>query len=132
MENCQLISDDGSENNGPVKDFIESSQYPFLQHLVAQKDIQFSNSMIEAANKQLKYRFLYHHHIADYDALVKYVAQEVQDYNNRPHHALFGLTPLEVLNSQIPDKHPYTQQIQLAKTTRLTKNKRTKCCYYSF
>jgi putative transposase len=67
IENCQLISDDGSENYGPVKAFIENSQYPAIQHLIAQRDIEFSNSMIEAANKQLKYQFLYHHHIADYD-----------------------------------------------------------------
>ncbi|THU40048.1 transposase [Niastella caeni] len=53
--------------------------------------------MIEAANKQLKYRFLYHHYIADYDALAKYVEQSVNDYNIRPHHVLHGLTPNEVL-----------------------------------
>jgi putative transposase len=93
IEDCFFISDDGSENYGPVKGFIESSKYPSIQHLIAQRDIEFSNSMIEAANKQLKYRFLYHHHIADDDALVKYVEQSVNDYNNRPHHVLHGLTP---------------------------------------
>ena len=50
IPNCQFFSDDGSENYGPVKAFIESCQYPSLQHLVAQKDVEFSNSMIEAAN----------------------------------------------------------------------------------
>ena len=57
---CQLISDDGSENYGPVKQFILNSKRPTIQHLIAQRDIEFSNSMIEAANKKLKYNFLYH------------------------------------------------------------------------
>jgi putative transposase len=132
IENCQLISDDGSENYGPVKGFIESSKYPSVQHLIAQRDIEFSNSMIEAANKQLKYRFLYHHHIADYDSLVKYVEQSVNDYNNRPHHVLHGLTPLEVLQGQIPNPHVYATKILQAKANRLTENKKIKCCYHSF
>jgi putative transposase len=132
MEDCLLISDDGSENYGPVKAFIENSQYPIIQHLIAQRDIEFSNSMIEAANKQLKYRFLYHHHIADYDALVKYVEQSVNDYNNRPHHVLHGLTPFEVLQGQIPNPQAYAEQTQQSKANRLIENKKIKCCYHSF
>jgi putative transposase len=131
MENCLLISDDGSENYGPVKGFIENSKYPSIQHLIAQKDIEFSNSMIEAANKQLKYRFLYHH-IADYDALVKYVEQSVNDYNNRPHHVLHGLTPLEVSQGKIPSPHAYAEQTRQSKANRHIENKKIKCCYHSF
>jgi putative transposase len=88
--------------------------------------------MIEAANKQLKYRFLHHHHIADYDALVKYVEQSVNDYNNRPHHVLHGLTPLEVLQGKIPSPHAYAEQIIQSKSTRLIENKKIKCSYHSF
>ena len=132
IENCQLISDDGSENYGPVNAFIENSQNPTIQHLIAQKDIEFSNSMIEAANKQLKYRFLYHHHIADYDALVKYVEQSVNDYNNRPQHVLYGLTPIEVLQGQTPNPNAYATKIQQARANRLTENKKIKCCFNSF
>jgi hypothetical protein len=125
MEDCFLISDDGSENYGPVKGFIENRRYPSIQHLIAQRDIEFSNSMIEAANKQLKYRFLYHHHIADYDALVKYVEQSVNDYNNRPHHVLHGLKPLEVLQGKIPSPHTYSKQSQQSKATRFIENKKS-------
>jgi putative transposase len=132
VENCQLISDDGSENHGPVKSFIEDSQSPSIQHLVAQRDIEFSNSMIEAANKQLKYRFLYHHHIPDHDTLVKYIEQAVNDYNNRPHHVLHGLTPSEVLQGQIPNPHAYATTIQQSKATRLIDNKKIRCCYHTF
>jgi hypothetical protein len=62
--------------------------------------------MIEAANKQLKYRLLYHHYIPDYDTLVKYVEQPVYDYNTRPHHVLQGLTPLEVYKGKCPIHTP--------------------------
>jgi hypothetical protein len=103
-----------------------------IQHIIAQRHIEFSNSMIEAANKQLKYQFLYHHHIADYDALVKHVEQSVTDYNNRPHHVLYGLTPTEVLQGQIPNPHTYATQIQKSKANRLLENKKIKCCYHSF
>ena len=88
--------------------------------------------MIEAANKQLKYQFLYHHHIANHDALVKHIEQAVNDYNNRPHHVLHGLTPSEVLQKQIPSPHNYATQIQKAKANRLTENKKVKYCYHSF
>ena len=132
MEDCLLISDDGSENYGPVKTFIENSQFPFIKHLIAQRDIEFSNSMIEAANKQLKYRFLYHHSIPDFDALVKYVEQAVNDYNNRPQHVLHGLTPLEVLHGKLPSPHAYATKILQARTNRFTENKKIKCCYHSF
>ena len=88
--------------------------------------------MIEAANKQLKYRFLYHHHIADYDSLVKHVEQAVNDYNNRPHHALHGLTPNEVLQGAIPNPHAFASNIQQSKANRFIENKKNKCCYHSF
>lgn len=132
IENCQLISDDGSENYGPVKQFIKDSKCPAIQHLIALRDIVFSNSMIEAANKKLKYNFLYHHHIANYEELVKYVEPSVNDYNNRPHHVLHGLTPLEVLHGQIPGPDKYATQIQQSKANRLKENKKIKCCYHSF
>ena len=88
--------------------------------------------MIEAANKHLKYRFLYHHHIPDYAALVKYVEQSINDYNNRPHHVLHGLTPSEVLQGQIPSPHTYATQILQSKANRLAENKKIKCCNHSF
>jgi len=129
---CQLLTDDGSENAGTVKDWIAATTHPVITHLIAQQDIEFSNSMIEAANKQLKYRFLYHQHIADHPALIKYIDQAVQDYNNRPHDVLLGLTPLEVLNGSNYDKAANQQSALLAKSFRIIENKKTTCCYYSF
>lgn len=129
---CQLMTDDGGENFGPVQDFLLSAANPTLQHIVAQRDIEFSNSMIEAANKNLKYRFLYHKHISDFNSLCQYLPQAIDDYNNRPHDVLSGLTPLEVLNGKTIDKISSTHQMQIAKIARIAENKQQKCCSYSF
>lgn len=132
INTCQLITDDGSENHGPVKTLTSCTEFPLIQHLVAQRNIEYSNSMIEAANKQLKYRFLYHQSIPDFQALQKYVCQAIEDYNNRPHAALNGLTPLEVLNGTRYDKDYYRSQIIVAKANRIAENKRATCCSFSF
>jgi hypothetical protein len=132
IEVCELVTDDGPENHGPVRDLVACADPPLLKQVIAQQDITFSNSMIEAANKQLKYRFLYHHHIADHNELIKYVHQAVDDYNNRPHHILGGLTPLEVLNGKNVDAQALKAQIATSKAARITENKKEKCCSYSF
>jgi len=132
ISSCLLLTDDGPENAGPVRNLIAGSVSPAINHLIAQRDIDFSNSMIEAVNKQLKYRFLYHHPIANHAALIKYLQQAVQDYNNRPHQVLHGLTPLEVLDGKTFDKDACQQQMVLARNARLAENKKIQCCYYSF
>ena len=80
--------------------------------------------MIEAVNKQLKYRFLYHHPIANHAALINYLQQAVQDYNNRPHNILNGLTPLEVLDGKTFDRDTCQQQTALARNARIAEKKR--------
>ncbi|MBM9578540.1 DDE-type integrase/transposase/recombinase, partial [Leptospira sp. 201903070] len=54
----QLLCDDGSENAGEVDVFLRSPGL-FIEKLIAQVDITFSNSMIEAVNKKMKYEFLF-------------------------------------------------------------------------
>ena len=53
INSCVLLTDDGSENGGPVKSLIESRLSPRLTHLIAQRDIEFSNSMIEAVKGKI-------------------------------------------------------------------------------
>src|ERR1035438_10911202 len=95
-----LLTDDGSENYGELKQWIKACDNPKISHVIAQVDIHFSNSMIEAANKQLKYRFLYHQKINDSSKLDEYVEKAVSDFNNRPHNVLNGLTPIKVLQGK--------------------------------
>jgi putative transposase len=51
-----LITDGGPENN--LKVFLEELQLP-MEHRRALVDVHYSNSMIEATNKTVKYNYLY-------------------------------------------------------------------------
>ena len=88
--------------------------------------------MIEAANKQIKYCFLYHKEIANFEQLEKYLQLAVEDYNNRPHDVLNGLTPAEVLNGKKPSEVDFKKQLSGSKAARLMANRKIKCCNYSF
>jgi putative transposase len=56
-EKLQFLTDGGSENvNAVVSNFINSPDIP-IKHIIAQKDVVFSNSMIEAVNKIIKHQF---------------------------------------------------------------------------
>ena len=58
-KNAQLIADGGSENNNIYVDELLTKNPNTLTKLIAQKDISFSNSMVEAINKILKYNYLF-------------------------------------------------------------------------
>ncbi len=128
-DDCTIITDDGCENKGISEYFIHKS-FPSLVHLVAQKDISFSNSMIEHLNKTIKYRYLYQQPVADIKALEIILATTVNDYNNRPVHVLNGLTPREALQNQKLNSEILTEQIKLAAINRKLKNKSDDCCLY--
>ena len=86
-----LVSDGGSENvNVSVSDYLASVQ---LKLHIAQVDVSFSNSMIEAVNKILKYRYIFRKDIPSFHSLDQVVKDSVADYNARPHYALHGLSP---------------------------------------
>ena len=129
---CSLITDDGSENHGEATKFLKACQSPEIAHLIAQKTITHSNSMIEAANKQIKYHFLYHKEIANFEQLVSHLHQAVEDYSNRPHDVMKGLTPNEVLKGELPANVCFVNQIAKARMVRLKENKSSKCCNYIF
>ena len=132
VRECTLLTDDGSENYGEVKQWIGANANPKINHVIAQADIPFSNSMIEAANKQLKYRFLYHQKINDYSKLDAYVEKAILDFNYRPHAVLNGLTPIEVLQGKRYNKAIQNNLLCVAKQTRILENQKMKCCKGSF
>ncbi|WP_246047781.1 hypothetical protein [Leptospira ilyithenensis] len=53
------MTDGGSENKGELDGWINRSGVA-INKIIAQKDVTFSNSQIEALNKIIKYQFLYH------------------------------------------------------------------------
>jgi len=124
--------DDGIENKGFVCSAIENNEIK-MKRLVAQKDIHFSNSMIEAVNKRIKYDFLFRTELIDFEHTERFLKTAVEQYNNRPHSALFGLTPKEVFYGAIPDKNLFKEQKNQAKLLRKVENKTLSCpnCVFS-
>lgn len=121
-----LLTDGGTENQSVSKHFADT--LPPLEHLIAQKDIIFSNAMIEHLNKTIKYRYLYQQPIHNRQHLEKILEQAVLNYNNRPVHILQGLTPLEVLHHHAPDLPNIKENIQKALKNRININKAGDCC----
>jgi len=121
-----LLVDDGIENKGEVSIAIENQEIN-LKKLVALKDIYLSNSMIEAVNKIMKYRYLFRQDLLDFNHVQRYLETAVERYNNRPHYSLHGLTPYEVFHGKIPDKDMFKEQKQQAKVLRIAENKALAC-----
>jgi len=119
-----LVSDGGSENvNISVKDYLAS--VPLKLH-IAQVDVSFSNSMIEAVNKILKYRYIFRKDIPSFRSVDQVVKDSVADYNARPHYALHGLSPDEVYAGKTFDFTGYKNRLALARARRLSENRSTK------
>ena len=125
--NVHLIVDGGSENNNSVVDEYISS-VP-INKLIAQRDIRFSNSLVESVNKIIKYRSLFLHNIPDIHALKKHLDEFIPVYNNiRPHVSLNGLTPTEVLNGLDPDNQNHLKSVNIRYNSRDSHKNRPVSC----
>jgi putative transposase len=100
-QNITLITDGGPENK--LKAFLESN--PSIQQKIALVDVHYSNSLIEAHNKLIKYNYLYRMNVPDEHQLQKIFPTIVEDFNNRPHISLDGLTPNEAGQNHALDRN---------------------------
>ena len=73
----QLVVDDGPENNGCVNNFLSIPGIQ-LKKSIAQVDIRQSNSMIEAANKRMKYDYLFTEELLDFHAAKTYLSSAIE------------------------------------------------------
>jgi len=123
-----FLTDGGSENvNSTVSGFINSTNIP-IKHIIAQKDVVFSNSMIEALNKTIKHQFLYTYQITTKKQLETILKETVSIYNTiRPQMSLSGNTPLETFNGMSIDLSRYTNGFGKQKTLRKQVNKQNAC-----
>jgi putative transposase len=97
-----FIIDDGPENR-----FDELPD--LVLHKKALVDVSYSNSLIEAHNKIIKYNYLYKMEVQNIDELRKAMEFLTNDFNNRPHVSLDGLTPNEAYKNVSLDR----QQLRL-------------------
>ena len=122
----KLITDGGSENRGEVSGFTDECAN--VEHLIAQKDILQSNSMVESVNKHMKYYYLFRKDLAGLEATNQSLTISVEDYNNKPHGKLHGFTPQEVLEGTAPIPKTFQQAIINARKERIAQNQQVKCC----
>ena len=103
-----LVTDGGVENvNNTVQEFIGTTNSD-IKHLIAQKDIPFSNSRIEAFNKIIKHQFLLPQNLANRKQLEIALEIDVQTYNTIcPQLSLQGNTPVETFSGKSLDIHHY-------------------------
>jgi len=127
-EKLSLLTDGGSENvNVTVSGFINSPNIS-IKHIIAQKDVAFSNSMVEALNKTIKHQFLYPLEIVYQKQLINILDQTVLIYNTiRPQMSLAGNTPQETFDGIPIDISQYTQGFKEQKQLRLIQNQRNSC-----
>ncbi len=123
-----LIVDGGSENNNAiVKGFISNSTIS-IHKLVALRDVHFSNSIVEAVNKVVKYRYLFPKKLPDGVSLEKAVSQAILDYNDRrPHGSLDGLTPSEAYSGIDKESMCTHEKLKTAQRARIEYNHQSRC-----
>lgn len=119
-----LITDGGPENN--LKPFPRGLPY-HLEHCKAMIDVDYSNSLIEAHNKIIKYNYLYRMAVRDGAHLQNVLTHIVNDFNNRPHVSLHGLTPHEAEQNLTLDKNTLSIYVQQAGLQRRTYNRIHHC-----
>src|SRR5690606_19114115 len=92
---ADVVMESGVENlNGIVDGFFDSGK---LRRVLAQVDVTFSNSLIEAWWRSVKHQWLYLHQLDSLTTVRRLVAFYVQQHNEvMPHSAFNGFTPDEV------------------------------------
>jgi putative transposase len=120
--------DGGSENNNSLVDGYVNDPLIPIKKIIAQHDIQFSNSIVEAVNKVVKYRFLRHVELFDFHNLKDYLTKAIPLYNSvQPHYSLHGLTPEEAFRRVSLDRNALKARFIEAKRERIAENTRYSC-----
>jgi len=93
----KVYVDDGRENKNRTVDPLFDDDDSVLKRVIAQIDVSFSNSMIEAFFSRLKHGWLYLNDLQDFATLEKLISFYVLEHNTvMPHAAFNGQTPNEM------------------------------------
>lgn len=126
---AELIVDGGSENNNKLVERYLINHLPRLIKKIAQKDVNYSNSMVEAFNKHLKYNYLFRAPIYNIEQLQQFLDFAIPHFNNKPKAVLNGKTPNEVFElKKYPVKNDtWSEHCNCAKANRIIQNKKYFC-----
>lgn len=124
---ADVFMDSGVENlNADVDALFDGS---VLQRVIAQIDVSFSNSLIEAWWRSLKHQWLFLHPLDNIAIVKKLVAFYVTAHNETlPHSAFEGQTPDEVYfgrGAHVPDERAARRHA--ARQQRVASNRSTAC-----
>ena len=122
-----VMTDAGVENvNKDVDELIDSG---FLKRVIAQTELNFSNSMIEAWWRVLKHQWLYLNSLESVSKVEQLVRFYVEEHNSHlPHTALKGQTPDEMYfgsGEAIPEE--LQKRRRQAQIERLEQNRALSC-----
>ena len=122
-----LMVDDGSENlNAQVDALIDRG---VIKRVLAQSEVRYSNSMIEAFWRQLKHNWLYLNEFESLSKLHDLIAFYVVQHNSTiPHSAFQGQTPDEMYfgkGANVPDD--LARQRSFARRDRIEANRARRC-----
>ncbi|MEN2402573.1 integrase core domain-containing protein [Flavobacterium sp. MC2016-06] len=99
-----------------------------IKHLIAQKDIPFSNSKIEAFNKIIKHQFLLPQNLVNREQLEFFLIENIRIYNSiRPQLSLQGNTPAETFVGKPMALNSYKIHFQEQKIYRTSANQQNRC-----
>ena len=101
----------------------------FVHRVLAQVEVSFSNSMIEAFWRSLRHQWLYLHSLASFTELERLSGFYVKEHNTHmPHHAFDGQTPDEVYFDQVDRvRDRLTAARHHARRARMVANRRELC-----
>ena len=98
-----VIADSGVENVNSGVDQLTADG--IVHRVLAQVEVSFSNSMIEAFWRSLRHQWLYLHALESFRQLEQLIDFYVKEHNTQmPHHAFDGQTPDEVYFDQRSDR----------------------------
>ena len=122
-----LIADSGVENvNAAVDGALGETG---VTRLLAQVEVAWSNSMIEAWIRSLKHNWLFLNSLGSLGAVERLVAFYVRQHNEvMPNAALGGRTPDEVFRGEVTDlAERLREKHKVAMAERLAANRRLQC-----
>lgn len=130
-----ILSDGGSENKGELLSWVNQIKAPPIVNKITARTEAFpySNSMSESTHSIYKTGFMKKQLSKNETEHLENIAQFVTQYNEHRYPTeLYGLTPLEVIHDNIPDKHLYREQIQQARKDRISVNQQFNDCPIHF
>ena len=123
-----VMVDSGSENLNIEMDGLVDTD--IIKRLIAQIDIQFSNSMIEAFFRRIKHGYLFLQRLTSVESVTDHVTNYLVQHNDvMPHSALRGATPLEAITGLWSDASVLELQTKhsAAATARIETNLKSAC-----